>query len=712
MKIFSQGSYINFLLLLALIVLTGSYILALKQMVQSDDANRRVTHSYNVLEATTDLQVEFSNLELRINEAFLLHYPRTPQNLSMLFGQIQKNMNLLRQLSLDNPIQQHNLDQLEPIVKERLRFLQDILIKNPNITKQTGIPLMPDRKQLELKKSIAQIINGMRQEERSLLNKRDISYQSNIQKGHLLFALVASISEGLILLTLILLNYYLVMRNRAEQEKEENEERSRLIIDGVKDYAIIMLSPEGIITTWSAGAEKMKGYKADEMIGRHFSCFYPDEAIKNHHPEQGLFIANAEGRYEEEGWRVRKDGTQFLAHVVIRPLRSHEGNLIGYAKITRDLTESKKIERIKNEFISMVSHELRTPLTSIHGSISLLTEQISGAQTSESLGLLHIALNNTKRLIRLINDLLDIEKIEAGKMEFVYDIYSVDDLITESILANKSYADKFSVNITYTQKISGNVKVMIDHDRMIQTLTNLLSNAIKFSPTNAVVDITALIDHDSMVLIEVTDKGKGIPVEFRSSIFQKFAQADSSTGRKQQGTGLGLNISKLIIETMGGTIGYKSQENVGTTFYIKIPIYNTIDDGLKKVLLVNPAKPKILYAEDDLDLFKVIKSLLKPEYLIYHADSITAARKYIAENTYQLVLLDLKLTDGSGLELIPELYEKHIPIIVFTAYELPHQFLEQVERVFIKSKMSNDTLVKAIKDILNKNIIKESTDDR
>jgi PAS domain S-box-containing protein len=358
--------------------------------------------------------------------------------------------------------------------------------------------------------------------------------------------------------------------------------------------SIIATDLNGVITLFNHAAELVLEYSASEMIGKRTPEVFHDpveikrranvltkELGKEITPDFATFVAKLDDNIEadENEWTyVSKSGKRTQVLLSVTALRNRSKGICGYLGIALNISERKEVEKIKNEFISVVSHELRTPLTSIHGAIALLSEQVLGAQSPESLELINIALNNAERLGRLINDILDLEKIEAGKMDFCLKEYSLNNLIQEAILCNNAYADKFFVSISNQASIPENVFVKIDHDRMIQVLTNLLSNAIKFSFANGTVFVNVIVSGD-LARIEVTDQGKGIAVDFQNVIFNKFAQADSSAVRMQQGTGLGLHISKIIIENMGGTIGYRTQENVGTTFYIDIPI--AVKESLK-----------------------------------------------------------------------------------------------------------------------------------
>lgn len=235
-----------------------------------------------------------------------------------------------------------------------------------------------------------------------------------------------------------------------------------------------------------------------------------------------------------------------------------------------DLSERKRLDRMQREFVSTVSHELRTPLTAIRGALGLVAADAVGALPQRAKDMTLIALNNCDRLARLINDILDIEKIESGKLVFEMRPVEISQLIRETVQATKAYAQKYEVSIVVARRLP-QVEVIGDKDRLIQVLTNLISNACKFSAAKASVRVSLnLLEEYAQIVVE--DKGRGIPVGFQSQIFEKFCQADASDTREKGGTGLGLNISRAIVEQHGGKIEFESHEGLGTRFWIKLPL--------------------------------------------------------------------------------------------------------------------------------------------
>jgi len=264
----------------------------------------------------------------------------------------------------------------------------------------------------------------------------------------------------------------------------------------------------------------------------------------------------------QEANAILQDINKELEQRVQRMLRDY--------KLARDqLDEQRRMERIKNEFISVVSHELRTPLTSIHGALGLINTGLGGELSPRAKQLLDVAHRNTQRLVRLVDDILDLQKIESGAMPFHLRPLEIRPLLEQAIEANQAYASRLGVGLALAGTPSG-VQIYADADRLMQVMTNLLSNAAKFSPPGETVLVTST-RLDGMIRVSITDRGPGIPEGFKEHIFQKFAQADSSTTREKGGTGLGLSITKAIVERLAGTIGFSTEPSAGTTFHFDLP---------------------------------------------------------------------------------------------------------------------------------------------
>ncbi|MBA1273702.1 CHASE domain-containing protein [Stutzerimonas azotifigens] len=373
--------------------------------------------------------------------------------------------------------------------------------------------------------------------------------------------------------------------------------------------------------------------------------------------------------------------------------RDSEGKPQRVSGTIMDLTEHKRVEQLKNEFVSTVSHELRTPLTSIAGALGLINGGVLGAIPAPMQQLLEIAHRNSLRLKHLINDLLDMEKIAAGKMSFNRREYPLRDLLEEALASNQSFAAQHGVRCTLETDTSA-ARVWVDGLRLQQVLANFLSNAIKFSPQGGEVHLKSSVN-EGLVRISVIDQGPGIPDSFRQRIFQKFAQADSSDSREKGGTGLGLAISKELVERMGGCLGFESVVGQGTTFWCELPV---LDDPAQEH---GSDKPRLLVIEDEPDTGRLLHMMLRNAgYGVDRVESLHQAREKLAEAQYLAVTLDLHLPDGNGHQLIDEMREhsatRDLPIIVISAANSLDQQQSQPGIIWLHKPISDAQLLAAV----------------
>ena len=362
--------------------------------------------------------------------------------------------------------------------------------------------------------------------------------------------------------------YICIIRDLTERRMSEEGARLARQVFVNSGEAILVTDMAKRTVAANPAFTHLTGYTEDEFIGRLSSDLHSYELQPDHVPWIRSSIAKY-GHWSGEVWHKRKDGTTYPAWMTSSEIKDENGDTTHFVAIFRDITEQKRIERMKSEFVSTVSHELRTPLTAIKGSLDLVVSGLFGPLPGKAGDLLGKAADNCQRLSRLINDILDLEKLESGMMEFVKEPCRVSRLLEEAVSAYGSYAADCGVKCV----IVGNpieTNVLADRPRIMQVLANLISNASKYSPDGAAVELSAS-RCDTGIRFSVRDFGPGVPEEFRREIFSKFAQADSSDGRAQSGTGLGLVISKTIIEEHGGDIGYTTQPGADTTFYFIIP---------------------------------------------------------------------------------------------------------------------------------------------
>ncbi|MFZ0009887.1 MAG: ATP-binding protein, partial [Steroidobacteraceae bacterium] len=390
----------------------------------------------------------------------------------------------------------------------------------------------------------------------------------------------------------------LTQRRTHEEELRRSEERFRLLVEGVSEYAIFMLDANGKVATWNSGAERIKGYTASEIIGQHFSVFYPAEVKESGWPEHELQVAAEKGSFVDTGWRVRKGGTNFWANVTITALRDDTGRLIGYAKLTRDLTESQRVEamelatqqheemldaersarmaaqratQLKDEFLAMLSHELRTPLSAILGWTQVLLRDDSPKSPDAQKRAIEVIDRNARAQVQLIDDLLDLSRIMTGKLRLDLHQVSFASVVEAALESAMPSAEAKGVRLKAILGASHDI-VSADSARLQQVVWNLLTNAIKFTPKGGQVQVL-LQRVNSHLELSVSDTGIGIPPGYLAHVFDRFSQRDSSTTRDFGGLGLGLAICKQLVELHSGSIRAASQgEGTGATFFVQLPV--------------------------------------------------------------------------------------------------------------------------------------------
>lgn len=484
-------------------------------------------------------------------------------------------------------------------------------------------------------------------------------------------------------------------RANALRAAQDYASRQAAVFDGAKD-AMITINPSGSIETLNPAAAIMFGYTPDDLMRRDVGMLFevaPDRGLVESFLKRLQAGRTLNASKAEEFWARRQDGSTFLADVTVSPVPLADGHR--YLAVLRDVTERKQVERMKTEFVSTVSHELRTPLTSIAGSLGLLSAGAAGRLPERASRLVDIAYNNCQRLVRLINDILDIEKIESGQMRFDNRPVDLVAATQSCVQANNGFAETHRVTIEFAPS-AGDATVIADPDRLAQIVTNLLSNAIKFSPVGGVVDVR--VDPlDRRYRLSIADRGPGIPDEFRDRIFAKFAQADSSDTRTKGGTGLGLSIVRELAVRMGGSVTFEDRDGGGTVFSIDLPAGETAieADVTSQPLPALAGLPIILHVDDDPDMLRVVSANFEGHADIRSAKSVEAARSLIRVQHFDAAILDIGMADGSGLDLLPLLRKTlpGAPVVVFTAQDPDADLEPTVEAVFVKSRASLDKLV-------------------
>lgn len=484
---------------------------------------------------------------------------------------------------------------------------------------------------------------------------------------------------------------------------------NQAILDAA-DFSIISTTIDGVIRTFNRGAQRMLGYHEDEVVGRVTPAIIHDinEVVSRAatlskelncaiEPGFEVFVAKAKrGVNEAVEWTyIRKDGSRFPVLLSVSAVRNQNGDVIGFLGVGSDITERRKVDQMKSEFVSTVSHELRTPLTSIRGALGLVAGLHGASLPSQASTLLETASRNAERLTLLINDILDLEKIESGKLDFHFEPLDIARLAAQSVADNEGYAARHQVHLQLTPQTEC-LTVMGDSHRLLQVFSNLISNAIKFSPPGQTVRV-GMEKRNDRVRVQVSDLGRGIPETFRTRVFGRFVQVDSSDSREKGGTGLGLSITKAIVLRHGGDIDFVSAPGEGCTFYFDLPLRETVpvpgeDSGAD-----------VLICEDDLDTAQVLRLLLQKAQISSHvAHSASEARQAFANHRYAVALLDMTLADGPSQPLLDEI-SKDCQVVIFSA-ENPQlgQHQSKVAAVLTKTQVSDNHLLDTLRRLIKR----------
>lgn len=448
---------------------------------------------------------------------------------------------------------------------------------------------------------------------------------------------------------------------RLSLQRQFAEFRFQTVVAAISDYAVFMLDEHGCVATWNAGAERIKGYRADEIIGRHFSCLYPPEAVAAGKPADMLREAVEHGHVEDEGLRVRKDGSRFWARVAVTAIRDHDRQLRGFVKITRDMTERRRLAELEasthrlSVFIATLAHELRNHLAPLRNSTSVLQ---SLPAPDPALAQCRDALDRqVGQLTRLVDDLLDVGRITAGKVELDEQPITVRNLILRAVESVQSKLDVRGQQINIDLPSEAAV-LNGDEGRLVQVLHNLLDNASKFSARGASISISAWVE-GRFVVIRVADHGAGISREALESVFEMFEQADNRLPGSD-GFGLGLAICRTFVKLHGGMISAESDgPGRGATFTVRLPMPRHAAPAKQPTGIAATGATKclrIVVVDDNHDSADTMGLLLKAKghmpCVAYHA---RAALELAHEFRPHLMIIDLSMPDIDGFDLLASL---------------------------------------------------------
>ncbi len=461
------------------------------------------------------------------------------------------------------------------------------------------------------------------------------------------------------------------------------------VLDAASDFAIIATDTQGLIKLFNKGAENILGYQASEVVGLHTPMLFHDadeleQRLMTLNQSAGYTLspfemfthrAGIDKRDAKEWVYITRSGERIPIKLVVTEIRDQQGSITGYLGIAEDISESKRVEQMKSEFIATVSHELRTPLTSISGALGMVSAGALGNVPDTVMRMVNIAHKNSQRLTHLINDLLDIEKIAAGKLAFDMQWQPLQRLLESAIEENRHYRHERHVSLHLDNPYVDS-QVRVDGQRLQQVMANLLSNAVKFSPEGG--DVYVAVEKKAQsITVRVKDDGPGIPENFKAHIFSKFAQVDASDSRAKGGTGLGLAITRELIEHMEGSIGFVSDEGKGSCFWFSLPLHPSETTGERQIqpqgegVNASVEGGRVLVIEDDPSVVRVLyETLAQAGYEVDSALNGTAALEKLATQRYDAITVDIGLPDMSGFDVIHALREqhasKHTPVLVVT----------------------------------------------
>jgi PAS domain S-box-containing protein len=474
----------------------------------------------------------------------------------------------------------------------------------------------------------------------------------------------------------------------------DTDEPFRLLVEAVKDYAIFMLDADGTIISWNTGAERIKGYKADEIIGKHFSRFYTEEDRARNRPAHVLAAAEAEGRVEDEGWRVRKDGTRFWADVIVTALHSKEGRLTGFAKITRDMTDKRHMDALRereallHEFLAMLSHELRNPLAPIANALALFPR----TPAQEHPKLWSVIDRQMSHLTRLVDDLLDVSRLTRGKVVLKRELLGLGNLASQAIETCQPLinAKGQTVELRATTDV---LPVSADPTRIVQAISNLIINSVKYTAAGGRISVATRREGDEAV-VSVTDNGIGIPPALLPRIFEVFVQGDRSLDRPEGGLGIGLTVVKRLVEMHGGSVSaYSEGTQRGSEFVIRLPLADERHLAVARPktapLVAAVGKKRLLVVDDNLDFAATLATLLEVAgHDVRTVHNGTGALPAAAIYRPHAVLMDIGLPGMSGYEVAKQLRSQPefaaTTLIALTGYGQEEDRLRLIEAGFDK----------------------------
>ncbi len=483
---------------------------------------------------------------------------------------------------------------------------------------------------------------------------------------------------------------------KAEAALKASEESFRNTMESAA-VGMALISPAAKLVRGNKALTVLTGYSEAEMLAMSARDLFPDSFDEDRRQIARL-LSGAIDHYEMEQMFVAKGGKPVWVLTNATLSRNPDGSPQYVVKQLLNISERKEMDRMKSEFISVVSHELRTPLTAIRGALGIMATAMKDSLPPKALHLVEIGHRNSERLIALVNDILDMEKLAANRMPFEPRLEDLAVLARQAAESTAAYAEKYKV--TYLVENRGaDLPVMVDPDRLAQVFANLLSNAAKFSPEGGRVRVV-IRSRAGRARIEIIDRGPGIAEEFKPRIFGRFAQQDSSIARAKGGTGLGLHITRELVERMGGTIGFESMPGEGAKFWVEFPIVEAAREPAAAPAA--PHIPRVLHVEDDADLTAILAAGLRGRVELVAASTLKDAKALLQARSFAAIILDVGMPDGSGLSLIEgiDAVANPPPVIILSARDLDPALTRNAAVTLVKSRIAESEIAQTVLDVL------------
>ncbi|HKT76502.1 MAG TPA: ATP-binding protein [Sphingobium sp.] len=676
------------------LIITAIGLILLAQANSTTQLRYEVSRSYErrsllqlILSQHQDLETGQRGYLLTNEQEFLEPYEAARGGITRAFAQMQA-------LSTSEE-QRQGLARLRALSGDKLKFVQQTISFNAHDNRSRAIAMVASGRGKLLMDRIRAEIGGLQAAEaRQLARTSERSEAAQEQLRSRAFSLLSFLAILLCVAGLVILRT-LKAREGALARLDDVSRRRMAILDAAMD-SILILNPSGSIEGINRASTRIFGYDEAALLRRDVGMLFANQ------PPPGQVAAYLRSMNLTEGHPGhiqeipgrRQDGTIFPTDVAITAVDLSDGT--HFVAVVRDITERKRVERLKSEFVATVSHELRTPLTSIAGSLGLLAGGAGGEVGERAQRLITIAHNNAERLVRLINDILDLEKIDSGRMTFKNQLIDLAAFLAQAAEVNRGFAERYQVRLEL-EAAEGPAYVWADPDRLMQVLTNLISNAVKFSPAGEAVEII-LRPSRTTHRISICDHGPGIDEGFRQRIFSRFAQADSSDSRAKGGTGLGLSIVREIATRLGGSVSFDTEAGKGTHFHVDLPA---------TAQHMSEEQGRILICESDRQTaVDMRESLMKagfPSDIVHDSAGALAA---VRERSYRVILIDSALSQGDGIGLVRSLRElpegSQTPILMISADS--REGLVEAEALpivdWLQKPFSPDQMLEAVKQAL------------